>query len=114
MSKKTTAAGSKPAKAKKSAGRTQWLDAKSQSPLIDDYARQTESFLKAMADGVVEEDEVKKQETRLVALMKKIEPRLDDDLHAQMTQLLCELTVYDMMQVMLTVQKSRPAHRFRG
>jgi hypothetical protein len=67
-----------------------------------------------MADGVVDTGEVKKQEGRLVALMKKIEPRLDDDLHAQVTRLLCELTVYDIMQVMLTTEKTRPEPRFHG
>jgi hypothetical protein len=46
--------------------------------------------------------------------MKKIEPQLDDELHELVTRLLCELTVYDVMQLMLTMQESRPASRFQG
>jgi hypothetical protein len=107
-------AGAKAAKPTKAAKRLHWLDPKSQAPLIDDYARQMESFLKAMADGAVDPEEVQEQEKHLVALMKQIEPRLDDELHELVTRLLCELTVYDVMQLMLTMQEARPASRFYG
>jgi hypothetical protein len=109
--KKKSAAKRAPKKAPK---RTKWLDPKTKSPLIDDYARQMGSFLKAVADGDVDAAEVKAQEARLVKLMKRIEPKLDDDLHAQVTELLCELTVYDMMQVMTSLSDTRPPTRFRG
>jgi hypothetical protein len=112
MSKNTTAPRAN--KPKKPARQTRWLDPKSQTPLIDDYAQKMQHFLQAMADGVVEESEVKKQEKRLVAVMKEIEPRLDEDLHEKVTQLLCELTVYDMMQVTRTMQQLRTVSRFRG
>jgi hypothetical protein len=125
---KPKAKAAKPAKAAKSAKaakparaakpkkpqRARWLDPKSQAPLIDDYAREMEAFLKATSDGVVNEAEVAAQEQRVVALLKEVEPKLDDETHAAVTRLLCELTVYDILQVMLTLQESRPAARFRG
>jgi hypothetical protein len=82
--------------------------------LIDGYARQTESFLKAVADGVIDQREIKEQEKTLVSLMKQVEPLLNDELHAIVTRLLCELTLYDIMHVMAAIQDTRSATKFRG
>jgi len=71
-------------------------------------------FLKTMADGRIDRAEVAKQENRLVALMAEIEPQLAPELHAKLTELLCELTVYDFMQAMTSLEKSRPKTAFRG
>jgi hypothetical protein len=49
-----------------------------------------------------------------VKLMKEIEPKLDPTLHAKVTELLCELTAYDMMQAFNLLQQSRPKTAFRG
>lgn len=97
----------------KSSDRTNWLDDEG-GLAIDDYARKLESYLEAMADGVVSDDELNAQETRVVELMREIEPQLDDELHAKVTTLLCELTAYDIMQLLHTVQASRPKTTFRG
>lgn len=107
-------AAKKPKKATKSIHRVSWLDPQLKTPIIDGYAREMQSFLEAMADGVIEKDELQKQEKRLVSLMKKIEPQLDDKLHEQVTQLLCEITVYDIMQMLTELQGSRPESRFHG
>ena len=80
-----SAAGGKP-------GRAGWFDEASQTPRIEEYARQLDSFVQTMADGKV--------------------PQLDDALHEKVTRLLCELTAYDLMQ---TLSLMRPAVRkFRG
>lgn len=73
-----------------------------------------ESFLRAMADGVVTDAEVKSQEQRVVKLMKEIEPQLDPKLHERVTELLCELTAYDLMQSLNMMQSARPMSTFRG
>ena len=86
-----------------------WFDEASHTPIIADKARRAESFLAAMADGSIDESEIKAQEQRLVALMEEIEPQLDAALHDKVTELLCELTVYDFMQAMLLgSSKARP------
>lgn len=96
------------------ATRQSWFDEKTNEPLIDRYARQLDSFIQTMADGIVEEREIKDQETRLVGLMKEVEALLDDQQHAKVTQLLCELTAYDLMQTLYLMQQSRPKTVFQG
>jgi len=91
-----------------------WFDEKLNMPIIVEQAQRLESFVATMADGRVDEAEVKAQEQRLITLMRQIEPKLDETLHAQVTQLLCELTAYDLMRVVHEVQKARPASVFRG
>jgi hypothetical protein len=94
--------------------KTTWFDENSNASLIADQAQRLDSFLKAMADGKVTDDEVKSQEERVVKLMKEIEPKLDPELHDRVTQLLCELTAYDIMQSLNMMQSARPASKFRG
>ena len=93
--------------------RPSWLDDEG-GDAIDDYARKLESYVQAMADGIVTTDEVEGQEQRVVDLMREIEPQLDDALHAKVTELLCELVAFDILQLLHTVQESRPKTRFRG
>ena len=54
--------------------------------MIAEQAQRLESFLAAMADGVIDESELQAQEARLVKLMKEVEPLLDDELHAKVTR----------------------------
>jgi hypothetical protein len=94
--------------------RVQWFEEKSHTPMIDQYARKLTSFLDVLADGKVDAGEIKAQETRVYTLMKEIEPKLDDALHAKVTELLCELTAYDLMQTLYQMQQARPHTVFRG
>lgn len=56
-----------------------------------------------MEDGKIDESELDEQEQRLVGLMQEIEPQLDDALHERVTELLCELTAYDLMQTLHSI-----------
>ncbi len=103
----------KPAAVRKTV-RASWLDAGSNKPLIDRYARQLTSFMEAMADGRIEASEMQAQEARLTRLMKEIEPQLSDALHEKVTRLLCELTAYDLMQMLHSMQEGRPQTTFQG
>jgi hypothetical protein len=94
--------------------KSKWFDETTDTPIIAEEARRLDSFLSAVADGRVESRELEDQEERLVKLMKEIEPQLEPKLHEKVTQLLCELTAYDMMNVMNMMQAARPATRFRG
>ena len=91
-----------------------WFDESTQTPLIAEKAKQLESFVSTFADGVVEPSEIKAQEARVYNLMKEIEPQLDEKLHAQVTELLCELTAYDFMQFVSALQESKPQTKFQG
>lgn len=94
--------------------RRSWLDDEANAPLIDTYARRLEHFVQALADNKVDEDEVRNQEARLVKLMKQIEPELNDAQHGKITELLCELTAYDLMRLLYAMEQARPTTAFRG
>jgi hypothetical protein len=99
---------------KKTAERTPWFDDTSEAPLLAEYARKLDSFLDAVADGRIETSELEEQEKRLVTLMKEVEPLLSPEAHEKVTQLLCEVTAYDLMNAFHMAGKSRPVSRFRG
>ena len=94
------------------AERVSWLDDEG-GVAIDDMAKRLESFMEAMADGIVSADEVAAQEQRVADLMREVEPGLDDETHAKMTQLLCELTAFDIMQLLHAAQEARPSTAWR-
>ena len=94
--------------------RRSWLDESGETTLIDDYARQTGSFIDAMADGKIDASELSQQESRLVDLMKKIEPKLDDEQHAEITALLCEMSAYNVMQMVHMLHQAKPKTQFQG
>ncbi len=102
---------------KKNAGsgtRTDWLDPKTETPLIQEYAERLGTFLEAMADGRIERRELKDQEARVTVLMKAVEPKLDDALHEEVTRLLCELSAYNIMHTLHQLVESAPKKKFRG
>lgn len=96
------------------AKRTPWFDPKTNDPLIDDYAKKLESFVSAIADGEISNKEITDQETRVVDLMKKVEPQLNDEQHEAVTKLLCEVTAYDIMMMLRSLQDTRPKTKFVG
>ncbi len=96
------------------AGRTTWLDEASHTPLIEQHARRLNTFVEALADGRVDDHELQAQEARLVALMTEVEPQLDAETHDKVTQLLCELTAYDLMNVLHELQAARRPTAFVG
>jgi hypothetical protein len=95
-------------------GKSTWVDDETDIPLITERARQLDSFLDAIADGKVTDAEVKAQEARVMRLLKEIEPQLEPKTRDRVTELLCELSAYDMMQVLNIMQHSRPLSKFRG
>jgi predicted transcriptional regulator len=94
--------------------RTPWLDTSTEAPAIAEQAKRLESFMAAIADGKVEASELAGQEKRLVAALKTVEPMLNDEQHREVTRLLCELTAYDIMQLLHGLEQARPKTAFRG
>ena len=91
-----------------------WFHEGTSTPLIADQAQRMNSFMDAMADGHIDDAELAAQETRLVEIMREVEPLLSPELHEKVTQLLCELTAYDLMQIMHSLHQSKPKTTFRG
>jgi predicted transcriptional regulator len=87
--------------------RTSWFDERAEHPVIQEQLAKLDSFTSAMADGVVEKKELDAQEQRLAAAMKKLEPELNDDVHAKVTTVLVELTAYNVMRLLHELQAER-------
>jgi len=81
-----------------------WFDERTEHPTLHERVEKLESFTSAMADGVVDRNELDAQEKRLMAAMKTLEPALSDELHAQVTNVLIELTAYNVMRLLHELQ----------
>ena len=86
-----------------------WLAEDGQSTIIDDKAKKLGAFIDAMADGVVDDKEVEAQEAKLIEVMKEVEGMLDDDAHAKVTELLVELSAFNVMQLLHELHEARMA-----
>ena len=93
--------------------RISWFDDKAEHPMIQEQIGKLESFTSAMADGVVSETELSRQESRLVASMKTLEADLSDDLHAKVTTVLVELSAYNVMRLLHELQAERARMAFK-
>lgn len=80
--------------------RTSWFDDKTEVPAIHEQVQKLQSFTAAMKDGVIEKKELEAQEQRLTAAMKALEPALNDEQHAKVTNVLVELSAYNIMRLL--------------
>ncbi|MBM3188142.1 MAG: hypothetical protein FJZ90_05405 [Chloroflexi bacterium] len=82
--------------------RKSWFDAASNEVSFSQYVEQMESWQAAMADGVIEPEEVQQQAQRVSDLLQALEPKLNDQLHEELTQVFYELAVLYGMQQLLS------------
>ena len=80
--------------------RMNWFDESTHHPVIDEQVAKLESFADAMADGIIEKQELERQELALVAVMEEVEGQLNDAQHAAVTRLLVELSAYNVMRTL--------------
>ncbi len=90
-----------------------WFDERAQVPTLHERVEKLESFTTAMADGVVDTKELEGQEQRLTAAMKALEPKLNDELHGEVTKVMIELTAYNIMRLLHELQTERARVAFR-
>jgi len=86
--------------------RSSWID-DVHSPHLDEHVAALEHFTQSLADGVIDDNELAKQEQNLVAAMKAVEPHLSDELHTKVTKLLAELTAYSVMRTLHEMMQAR-------
>lgn len=86
--------------------RTSWFD-DADLPVIDEQVHRLETFTEGMADGQIEKAELERQQESLVAAMKAVEAELNDSQHAKVTQLLVELSAYNIMRLVHELQRRR-------
>lgn len=92
--------------------RNSWFDDKAEHPMIQEQAAKLDSFTSALADGVISQQELNGQESRLVAAMKKLEADLNDDQHAKVTTVLVELSAYNVMRLLHELHAERARMAF--
>lgn len=83
--------------------RTSWFEVGSDKLTLNQYVEQMASWQRALADGVVQPKELNAQADRVAALLRALEPKLDDALHEEVTQVLYELAVFYGMERLLTM-----------
>jgi hypothetical protein len=86
--------------------RTSWFD-DADLPVIDEQVEKLESFADAMADGLIEKQELHRQQESLIHAMKAVEGDLNDAQHAKVTRLLVELSAYNIMRLLHELQGRR-------
>lgn len=91
--------------------RVSWLN-DDNAPQLDERAQRLEHFATSMADGVIDKDELQKQEENLVAAMKAVESDLSDELHEKVTTLLVELTAFNVMSILHELASARARKAF--
>jgi len=92
--------------------KTSWFNERADHPALHERVEKLESFTTAMADGVVDRNELDGQERRLTAAMKQLEPQLSDELHEQVTSVMIELTAYNIMRLLHELQTERARTAF--
>lgn len=75
-----------------------WFDEQSNEPMFSKYAERMESWQNALADGVVQPEEVQQQAERVTEMLRTLEPKLSDELHEELTNIFYELAVLYGMQ----------------
>jgi hypothetical protein len=92
--------------------RVEWLDEKTHLPVIEEQVQKLTTFVDAMADGVIDNAELEKQTTSLVAAMQSVEKDLNDSQHEKVTRLLIELSAYNIMRLLHELQQARVQRAF--
>jgi hypothetical protein len=91
--------------------RISWFDEKTHMPVIDEQVHKLSTFVDAMADGVIDDAELDKQQTSVVAAMKAVESELSDEQHAKITRLMVELSAYNIMRLLHELHQTRPERK---
>jgi hypothetical protein len=87
--------------------RTSWFDDATHLPVIEEQAQKLDTFVQAMADGVIDKDELEQQQESLIKVMKAVESDLTDEQHAKITQLLIELSAYNIMRLLHELHREK-------
>lgn len=87
--------------------RVGWFDEKTHVPVIDEQVQKLTIFVEAMADGVIDNAELEKQTSSVIAAMEAVEGELSDAQHEKVTRLLVELSAYNVMRLLHELQQTR-------
>jgi len=94
--------------------RINWLDENTDLPALDERATSLEHFTASMADGIIDSDELSTQSDNVVAAMKAVQDDLTDEQHEKVTNLLLEMTAFNIMSTLHELAASRLRGAFKG
>jgi hypothetical protein len=94
--------------------RVSWFDEHTHLPVIDEQVKNLSTFVDAMADGVIDNAELSKQQSSVVEAMRAVESDLNDEQHRKVTRLMVELSAYNIMRLLHELQQSRLDHARTG
>jgi hypothetical protein len=92
--------------------KTSWFDDSKEVPVIGEQVHRLESFAEAMKDGVIEKQELERQQESLVRAMRDVEGALNDEQHSKVTRLLVELSAYNIMRLLHELQTQKLQRAF--
>jgi len=78
-------------------GRKSWFDPASTEAIFSEYLEQMESWQSALADGTVQPEELQAQAGKVSEMLRVLEPKLSDELHQEITDVLYEWSVLQAM-----------------
>lgn len=87
--------------------RINWLDEETNLPALDAQVQRLGHFTRSMADGVIDSEELATQAANVASAMKEVQEELNDDQHARVTNLLLQLTAYNVMTTLAELAASR-------
>lgn len=70
-----------------------WFDGKGIDLLRDEFLETHEGWQSYIADGQITAGEILEQETRIVQMLREIEPLIEDSVHEKLTKVLLEYEV---------------------
>lgn len=94
--------------------RISWFDESKHLPVIDEQVQKLDSFVEAMADGIIDKKELEIQQESLIKAMRDVEGGLTDEQHSKITRLLIELSAYNIMRLLHELQTEKLQRAFPG
>jgi len=88
----------------------QWFDDKTGYLIIDEHIAQRASFQKILADGWITPEELRGQAESVAAMFRELERLLTPEIHARLTDALCELAVLHALQQRF-LKQAQPAQQ---
>lgn len=70
-----------------------WFDGKGLDLHRDEFLDDHPGWQKYIADGQITAGEILEQEAKIISMLKKLEPRLSDGVHEELTKVLLEYEV---------------------
>ena len=88
--------------------RINWLDEDTDVPALEEQVAKLEHFTDSMADGIIDDDELNKQNEAVATAMRAVQDDLTDEQHAKVTTLLVETMALSIMSTLHGLAASRP------